>query len=36
VPSDGETAIVTGKLKRYKSPGTDQMQTEYMQAGSET
>jgi hypothetical protein len=28
--------IATGKLKRYKSPGTDQIPAELIKAGSET
>jgi hypothetical protein len=32
--SEGEAAI--GKLKRYKSPGADQIPTEIIQAGGET
>jgi hypothetical protein len=35
-PSPFEVEIATAKLKRYKSPGSDQILTELIQAGSET
>jgi hypothetical protein len=35
-PSRIEVEIVVGKLKRYKSPGTDQMPAELIEAGCET
>jgi hypothetical protein len=35
-PSASEVEVVTGKLKRYKSPGVDQIPTELIQAGGET
>jgi hypothetical protein len=35
-PSLAEVEIATGKLKRYKSPDTDQIPTELIKAGSET
>jgi hypothetical protein len=35
-PSHLEVEIVIAKLKKYKSPGTDQILTELIQAGGET
>jgi hypothetical protein len=35
-PSLVEVEIVIGKLKSYKSPGTDQIPTELIKAGGET
>jgi hypothetical protein len=35
-PSSFETEIATAKLKRYKSPGSDQIPAELIQAGGET
>jgi hypothetical protein len=35
-PSLVEVKIVTGKLKSYKSPGTDQIPAELIKAGGET
>jgi hypothetical protein len=34
-PSLSEVEIATGKLKRYKSPGSDQIPAELIQAGGE-
>jgi hypothetical protein len=35
-PSLVEVETATGKLKSYKSPGTDQIQAELIKAGGET
>jgi hypothetical protein len=35
-PSASEVEIAVGKLKRYKSPGVDQIPAELIQAGGET
>jgi hypothetical protein len=35
-PSASEAEVATGKLKRYKSPGVDQIPAELIQAGGET
>jgi hypothetical protein len=35
-PSASEVEVATGKLKRYKSPGVDQIPAELIQAGGET
>jgi hypothetical protein len=35
-PSASESEVATGKLTRYKSPGTDQIPGELIQAGGET
>jgi hypothetical protein len=35
-PSASEVEVDTGKLKRYKSPGVDQIPAELIQAGTET
>jgi hypothetical protein len=35
-PSASEFEVATGKLKRYKSPGVDQIPVELIQAGGET
>jgi hypothetical protein len=35
-PSSSETEIAIEKLKRYKSPGTDQIPAEFIQAGGNT
>jgi hypothetical protein len=35
-PSASEVEVVIGKLKRYKSPGVDQIPAELIQAGGET
>jgi hypothetical protein len=35
-PSASEVEIAIGKLKRYKSPGVDQIRPELVQAGGET
>jgi hypothetical protein len=35
-PSHLETEITIAKLKKYKSPGSDQITTEGIQAGGET
>jgi hypothetical protein len=35
-PSLVEVEIATGKLRSYKSPGTDQIQAEFIKAGGET
>jgi hypothetical protein len=35
-PSASEVEVAVGKLKRYKSPGVDQIPTELIQAGRET
>jgi hypothetical protein len=34
-PSISEAEVATGKLKRYKSPGADQIPAELIQAGVE-
>jgi hypothetical protein len=35
-PSASEAEVATGKLKRYKCPGVDQIPAELIQAGGET
>jgi hypothetical protein len=35
-PSASEVEVAVGKLKRYKSPGVDQIPAELIQAGGET
>jgi hypothetical protein len=35
-PSASEVEVATGKLKRYKSPGVDQISAELIRAGGET
>jgi hypothetical protein len=35
-PIASEVKVATGKLKRYKSPGVDQIPAELIQAGGET
>jgi hypothetical protein len=35
-PSASEVAVAIGKLKRYKSPGVDEIPTELIQAGGKT
>jgi hypothetical protein len=35
-PSASEVGVATGKLKRYESPGIDQIPAELIQAGGET
>jgi hypothetical protein len=35
-PSASEAEVAIGKLKRYKSPGVDQIPSELIQAGGET
>jgi hypothetical protein len=35
-PSISEVEVAIGKLKRYKSPGMDQIPAELIQAGGET
>jgi hypothetical protein len=35
-PSASEAEVAIGKLKRYKSPGVDQIPAELIQAGGET
>jgi hypothetical protein len=35
-PSASEVEVAIGKLKRYKSPGVDQMPAELIQVGRET
>jgi hypothetical protein len=35
-PSAAEVEVAVGKLKRYKSPGVDQIPSELNQAGGET
>jgi hypothetical protein len=35
-PSASEVEVASGKLKRYKSPGVDQIPAELVQAGGET
>jgi hypothetical protein len=35
-PSASEVEVAIGKLKRYKSPGVDQIPAELIQAGRET
>jgi hypothetical protein len=35
-PSVSEVEVAIGKLKRYKSPGVDQIPAEIIQAGGET
>jgi hypothetical protein len=35
-PSSSEVEVAIGKLKRYKSPGVDQIPAELIQAGGET
>jgi hypothetical protein len=35
-PSASEVEVAVGKLKRYKSPGVDQVPAEQIQAGGET
>jgi hypothetical protein len=35
-PSSSEIEVAIGKLKRYKSPGVDQIPAELIQAGGET
>jgi hypothetical protein len=35
-PSVSEVEVAVGKLRRYKSPGVDQMPAELVQAGGET
>jgi hypothetical protein len=35
-PSMSEVEVAIGKLKRYKSPGTNQIPAEMIQAGEET
>jgi hypothetical protein len=35
-PSASEFEVAVGKLKRYKSPGVDQIPVELVQAGGET
>jgi hypothetical protein len=35
-PSASEAEVPTAKLKRYKSPGVDQIPAELIQAGGET
>jgi hypothetical protein len=35
-PSRLEVDIITAKLKKYKSPGSDQIPTELIQAGGKT
>jgi hypothetical protein len=34
-PSASEVEVAVGKLKRYKSPGVDQIPAELIQAGGE-
>jgi hypothetical protein len=36
VPSASEVEVAIGKLKRYKSPGVDQIPAELIQVGGET
>jgi hypothetical protein len=35
-PSKADVEVAIGKLKRYKSPGVDQIPAELIQAGGET
>jgi hypothetical protein len=35
-PSASDVEVAVGKLKRYKSPGSDQIPAELIQAGGET
>jgi hypothetical protein len=35
-PSASEVEVAVGKLKRYESPGVDQIPAELIQAGAET
>jgi hypothetical protein len=35
-PSASEVGVATGKLKRYKSPGVDQIRAELLQVGGKT
>jgi hypothetical protein len=35
-PSASEVEVAIGELKRYKSPGVDQIPAEHIQAGGET
>jgi hypothetical protein len=35
-PNTSEAAVAVGKLKRYKSPGIDQIPAELIQAGRQT
>jgi hypothetical protein len=35
-PSDSEVEVAIGKLKRYKSPGVDQISAALIQAGGES
>jgi hypothetical protein len=35
-PSSSEVEVTIGKLKRYKSPGVDQIPAELIQTGGET
>jgi hypothetical protein len=35
-PSHGQVEVAVGKLKSYKSPGTDQIPAELIKAGDET